>query len=181
MVSTKYSSNKFYYGGIDIMFEVKDNLTQMKPFANKTEIKIANHRDDGDLRALRLKENDGKGKMFDFRTFFDLCLEHRIRSCDVCIAEDFFWTAMPLMHNCKMVRDEDGFDFFNQAVMASSWGTPAIVSHDDGKMYACYKEVDMADFPGVYLADWDLDYLNDELDKNIEYLEGNLNALQSLK
>lgn len=158
------------------MFEVKDNLTHMEPIANKAEIKIANHRDDGDLRALRLKENDGKGKMFDMKTFAKLCITNSIRNCDICIAEDFFWTGMPLMRDCRFVTDE-AYDVINHAVVASSWGTPAIISNDNGKMYACYREVDMDDFPGVYLADWDINLLHTELDSMNDFLNGVLTAL----
>jgi len=160
------------------MFEVKDNLTHMEPIANKAEIKIANHRDDGDLRALRLKENDGKAKMFDLKTFAELCITNNIRNCDICIAEDFFWTGMPLMRDCQFVADED-HDVIGEAVVASSWGTPAIISNDNGKMYACYKEIDMDDFPGVYLEDWDKNLFHTELDSMNDFLDGILVALNA--
>lgn len=149
------------------MVVIKQNLQYMDEIANKEIIEIANHRDDGDIRALRLQQNKGKAKMFDFRTFTEICLKEGTSNCELCIAEDFFWTAQPFDVE-SIIEEDNDFDAFSSAVVASVWGTPAIIIN--GKMIACYKEIDMDDFPGVYFKDWPPELLLDEIQKNIDYM-----------
>ena len=152
------------------MVDVKDLVT-MPAYKNKEEIPVLNHRDDGELRALRFKESNKETcKVFDFKTFFELRFEHRFQNADICIAEDFFWTGMPIYSNGELNTKEDWKDILEHAVVASSWGTPTILDNDNDKAYACYIEVPMDKFPGVYFKDWSPDFANEQVDKVGKYV-----------
>ena len=96
-------------------------------------------------------------------------LIHDFRSCDVAIAEDFFWTGMPFVEDGKLLIDEDDdWNIVNSCVVASIWGTPCVVVGD--KAWACYEEVPADEFPGVYLSRWDPEFLQAEMEKAGDFL-----------
>lgn len=140
------------------MIQIKDNWEMPNDIPNKAEIPILNHRDDGENRNVKIRKDTIK--FFSFRTLYELMIIHGFRSCDVAIAEDFFWTSMPFMSDGKLLFEDD---VLKSCVVASSWGTPCVVVDD--KAWACYEEAPDEVFPGVYLADWDPEFLERELDK----------------
>lgn len=144
--------------------KVKDKHMMTNDIPNKAEIPILNHRDDGEMREIR-KDND-TFKFFSFKTFYELAIKHHARNCDVAIAEDFFWTAMPIMVDGElMIADKD---IVSTCVMASVWGTPCIIIGD--KAYACYETAPRNEFPGVYLKDWPQEFLDNELKKASDFM-----------
>ena len=143
------------------MVSVKDKIMLANRIPNKTEIPIMNHRDDGEIREIRMSENTGLCQVFDFKTLYELKLKYGFEDCDVAIAEDFFWTAMPLMADGELDLKDKEHGFVTSAVMASVWGTPCIIFDD--KAIACYKQIPKDDFPGVYIKDWNPAFLREQV------------------
>ena len=159
------------------MFKVKDKIALKSEIPNKAQIPILNHRDDGEMRPVKM--NDKTCKIFSFRTLDELRLKHQFIDCEVAIAEDFFWTAMPFIVDGKLdMNDEDGHDAFHSCVVASVWGTPCVIT-PDGDAYACYETIPKEEFPGVYLKDWDMDFIMNELDKATEFLQETIDKLNN--
>lgn len=152
------------------MVKIKDNWEMPNTIPNKAEIPILNHRDDGENSGV--KRNGETIKYFSFRTLYELMITHDFRDCDVAIAEDFFWTGMPFVSDGEVLLQDEDWDIMNSCVVASTWGTPCVVVGD--KAWACYEELPADEFPGVYLNEWDPDFLNTELEKAGKFLQAKL-------
>lgn len=156
-------------------FKVKDKIALKNGIPNKAQIPIMNHRDDGELRAIKKGDTC---KVFDFTTLRELQLKHNFIDCEVAIAEDFFWTAMPFLIDGKLnVDKEDGHDALDSCVVASAWGTPCVIT-PDGDAYACYKELPIDEFPGVYLKDWDISFFSKEVDDSVKFVDEKIAELK---
>ena len=55
----------------------------------------------------------------------------------------------------------------------------ATIFAPDGDAYACYKTIPKDEFPGVYLKEWDPDFLMAEIDEANEYLQDVINELSN--
>lgn len=150
-------------------FKVKDKIALNSDIPNKAQIPILNHRDDGEMKSVKM---DGETcKVFSFRTLNELQLSHHFVDCEVAIAEDFFWTAMPFIVDGRLpIATEEEHDAFHSCVVASVWGTPCVIT-PDGDAYACYEVIPKDDFPGVYLKDWSPEFLANQIDKATEFLQ----------
>lgn len=155
------------------MVSVKDKIMLANRIPNKAEIPIMNHRDDGEIREVRMDEDSDMCQVFDFKTFYELKLKYGFDYCDVAIAEDFFWTSMPLMVDGELDTEDEDCSFVSSAVMASVWGTPCIIF--DNKAIACYKQIPKDDFPGVYIKDWDPIFLKEQVLETQEWMLDTLN------
>lgn len=145
---------------------VKDKISLESEIPNKCQIPLLNHRDDGELRAVKMDKETCK--IFSFKTLRELQITHNFIDCEVAIAEDFFWTAQPFIIDGEFDgHDEDGHDAFHECVVGSVWGTPCVIT-PDGDAYACYEKIPYDEFPGVYLKDWDIDFLDNEIERSNE-------------
>lgn len=144
--------------------KVKDKIMLVNDIPNKAEIPILNHRDDGEISSI--KRQGDTCKVFSFKTLYELQHQYGFKDCEVAIAEDFFWTAMPFMLDGELNLDED-WNILGSCVVASVWGTPCIIVDD--KAYACYEVLPRDEFPGVYLNEWDPEFLRAECDKVVDF------------
>lgn len=157
-------------------FSVKDKINLKNEIPNKAQVPILNHRDDGEMREVKIESDTCK--VFCLTTLRELQFTHKFVDCEVAIAEDFFWTAMPFIVNGEIHREEDGHDAVNSCILASTWGTPCVIT-PDGDVYACYKVLPKDEFPGVYLKDWPIDFLAKEVDESCEYIEKKIREIES--
>jgi hypothetical protein len=154
--------------------KVKDKFEMPSNIPNKAEIPILNHRDDGEMKAIK---SGDECKVFSFKTAYELQLKYGFKSYDVAIAEDYFWTCMPFMVDGHFDHEDNGkHDMFDSCVVASTWGTPCVIT-PEGKAYACYTTVPRDEFPGVYLKNWDTEFFKKQYKDVIQFFVGELKKI----